>query len=69
MEMKDLSKWVNEYNLKFKVLYGPKIGCTVNIFHPGYDRPYWAVKGEDLIEALGEADKLLKRIFKIKLEV
>lgn len=63
MEIKDLSKWVNEYELKFKVVYGPKIGCTVNIFKAGYDRPHWAVKGNNLIEAIYETNKLLIRIF------
>ena len=69
MEVKDLSKWVNEYNLVFKVTYGPGIGCMVNIHKRGSDKPTWAAKGKDLIEALNLADKLLKRIFEMKLEV
>lgn len=68
MEVKDLAKWVNEYNLVFKVTYGPKTGCMVNIHKLGYDRPMWAAKGNNLIEALDRADNLLKRIFEMKLE-
>jgi hypothetical protein len=61
IELKDLQRWVKGYGITFKVVYGPRTGCTVSIYEGGCVEPSWTVHGFNMVVAFCKADKLLEQ--------
>lgn len=52
IKLKDLEKWVNEYELIFKMRYASHVGCTFEVYKQGYSAPWFEVTAKNCVEAV-----------------
>lgn len=60
MDLKDLRKWVEDYELIIKVRYAPNSGCEVRVHKHGQGDPFAMVVREDCVDAITEMHYLLQ---------
>ena len=64
MELRDLEKWVNEYELMFKMTMSSHRGCTVSVYQKGYDMPLYRITGDDCVSAISMIHHMLESLVK-----